>query len=508
MVEIVAINNEHFDVWVAGSCEPEHGAWAGGKAFYIPPKMGCIAHEDEEGHDHEDHADGPDDGRRTRLLAQAAATGGLVGGWLDGEFSLLAFNVTKKKLQLNKEADLTYLTSVLGAPEGVVGAGKNVGGMRGALVKSGLVEEEENGVSTIYINDAREGFCGLCGVDSVSGPGLASCTQAEACADLVVPDFVKQAGLLPAAAGGGGGMGAVDYKEHYLLMADLDLTSAAAGGGVNATDVEAAVAGLLGEEGDGLETLLVTVHDTTPDSLLQKTFPEVLGAADGHEARRLAFHQAMASKTHDFTQRFKLMVVATSKDRADAVLSTLLPTSPLPLGEDIEEELTAQGYDLGALQLTYDRLLYVPAYNSKGLLDNDQNLPGGAASSSSTFSVSIQDPAQPAVPVTHAHYAPSNKYHVFLAHFPPSSTVALRLFKVGGGAVGGLDDASWPLGSVVMDAQGTGAAALAFQSLLHKEGDYYVKATEAATGIYNFSPVFALEKGARRRKLYGPLMYV
>ena len=33
------------------------------------------------------------------------------------------------------------------------------------------------------------------------------------------------------------------------------------------------------------------------------------------------------------------------------------------------------------------------------------------------------------------------------------------------------------------------------------------QATDAGTGIYNFSPLFALAGGPRRRKLYGPIMW-
>jgi len=99
-----------------------------------------------------------------------------------------------------------------------------------------------------------------------------------------------------------------------------------------------------------------------------------------------------------------------------------------------------------------------------------------------------------------------NKYRVSLAHFPPSASVALRLVRVGVGLAGA--EASWPLATVSVEENGAGKAAIAFQPLIHREKDYYVKATEMATGIYNFSPVFALKKGARRRTLYGPAMYV
>ena len=33
------------------------------------------------------------------------------------------------------------------------------------------------------------------------------------------------------------------------------------------------------------------------------------------------------------------------------------------------------------------------------------------------------------------------------------------------------------------------------------------QATDAASGIYNFSPIFALSDQQRRRKLYGPIMW-
>jgi hypothetical protein len=46
-----------------------------------------------------------------------------------------------------------------------------------------------------------------------------------------------------------------------------------------------------------------------------------------------------------------------------------------------------------------------------------------------------------------------------------------------------------------------------FQPLVHLEGDYFLKATETKSGIYNFSPVFSVDKGARRRKMYGPEMF-
>jgi hypothetical protein len=58
-----------------------------------------------------------------------------------------------------------------------------------------------------------------------------------------------------------------------------------------------------------------------------------------------------------------------------------------------------------------------------------------------------------------------------------------------------------------VDKQGVGKLAVQFQPLVHREGDYFLKATETKSGIYNFSPVFSVDKGARRRKMYGPEMF-
>jgi len=498
IIEIVALNNEHTDFWIAGSCEPEHSAWAPGKPFYVPGGMGCEEHEDEER--------GRTRMRRRQQAVVSSALGsglaavpGILHGFASGELSLLAFNITKKKLEIADPAQLQYLIKTFQASENVVEAAQGVAALQDALLTVAPASPSTN-LTTMYIHGAREGYCGLCNVDSVSGPGLSSCDQAEACGQNA--PFGNANGLVVQKT-----ETFEDYKEHYVILADLDVTTPGGLGGLNETTVKEAMASLLAKDGDALETLHVTVSDTTPDSLLKATFKESLPAE--HEQRRLEFHRAMATETHDLTQRFKVMVVATSKARSDSVLGDLKPASASaasPLQDNLKTYLgLAQGVDVGALQLLYDRMLYVPAYNSKGLLDNDQNLPGGQTSAMGAFSVALQDPAQPAVPINHAHYGPENKYRVSLAHFPPSVSVSLRLVRVGG--VAGAE-ASWPLATVSVDEKGAGEAAVAFQPLIHREGDYYIKATDVASGMYNFSPVFALEKGARRRTLYGPVMYV
>eukprot|EP00624_Nannochloropsis_granulata_P000570 evm.model.NODE_12231_length_13929_cov_59.199226.2 len=335
----------------------------------------------------------------------------------------------------------------------------------------------------------------------VSGPGLSSCDQTEACGQ-IQKRLASPGGLVLQDS-----EAFEDYKEHYVILADLDVTTPGVLGGLNETIVKEAMVALLAEDGDALETLHVTVSDTTPDSLLKATFTDGLPAE--HEERRLAFHRATATDTHDLTQRFKIMVVATSKERSNSVLDAVKPSSASvasPLQDDLKTYLKDdEGVDVGALQLLYDRMLYIPAYNTKGLLDNDQNFLGGQTSAMGAFSVVLQDPAQPAVPINHAHYGSDNKYRVSLAHFPPSASVSLRLVRVGGGVMG--QETSWPLSTVSVDENGAGEAAVAFQPLIHREGDYYIKATDVDSGIYNFSPVFTVEKGARRRKLYGPTMY-
>lgn len=501
--EIIALVNEHFDFWIAGSCEPEHAAWAPGSPFFVPPGMGCEDHEhgDEDDH-HDDHDHHNETRSRTRRRQQAvvsstlgsdpAAVRGLLQSFASGDISLLAFNMTKKRVNVADSAQLQSLADTF--PQGVADAAQ-------AFLKLSSDSSPSN-KTMMYINGAREGYCGLCNVDSVSGPGLSSCDQTEACGEIQTR-LSSPGGLVVQDT-----EVFEDYKEHYVILADLDVTMPGVSGGLSETTVKEAMATLLAENGDALETLHVTVSDTTPDSLLKATFADGLPAE--HEKRRLAFHRAMATETHDLTQRFKIMVVATSRERSNSVLNMLKPSSASvasPLQDDLKTYLNDdEGVDVGTLQLLYDRMLYIPAYNTNGLLDNDQNFPGGQTSAMGAFSVALQDPAQPAVPVNHAHYGSDNKYRLILAHFPPSASVSLRLVRVGGGVVG--QEASWPLATVSVDENGAGETAVTFQPLIHREGDYYIKATEVASGIYNFSPVFTVEKGARRRKLYGPSMYV
>lgn len=502
--ELIALVNEHFDFWFAGSCEPEHSAWAPGSPFFIPPGMGCEHehedHDDHEGHDDHDHHN--ETRTRTRRRQQAvvsstlgsdpAVARGLLQGFVSGDISLLAFNITKNRIEI---ADSVQLQSLADKFPQVVESAQTVGGLKLSP------DSSPSNKTTMYISGAREGYCGLCNVDSVSGPGLSSCDQTEACGQ-IQKRLASPGGLVLQDS-----EAFEDYKEHYVILADLDVTTPGVLGGLNETIVKEAMVALLAEDGDALETLHVTVSDTTPDSLLKATFTDGLPAE--HEERRLAFHRATATDTHDLTQRFKIMVVATSKERSNSVLDAVKPSSASvasPLQDDLKTYLKDdEGVDVGALQLLYDRMLYIPAYNTKGLLDNDQNFLGGQTSAMGAFSVVLQDPAQPAVPINHAHYGSDNKYRVSLAHFPPSASVSLRLVRVGGGVMG--QETSWPLSTVSVDENGAGEAAVAFQPLIHREGDYYIKATDVDSGIYNFSPVFTVEKGARRRKLYGPTMY-
>jgi hypothetical protein len=415
---------------------------------------------------------------------------GLTDQFAAGDLSLVAFNISKKELEFGDPAQLRPLAKIVQDPQMLLAAGMGFSEMKDALVK--VAPASPLNRTTMYINGARDGYCSLCNVDSVSGPGLSSC-DVDACA-------------APGSVAAQEGPVLNDYKEHYVIMADLDVTSRGDQGGLIEPEVQEAVASLLALEGDGLETLQVTVSDTTPDSLLKATFQD--GLPDGHERRRLAFHRAMATELYDMTQRFKVMIVATSRDRSESVLERLQPSGNE--APSLQTGLTAffsdpANTDVGSLQLLYDRMIYVPAYNTRGLLDNDMNLPGGQSTSLATFSVALQDAEQPAIPVTSAHYGADNNYVASLAHFPPGASVGLRLVKVGSGL--GMAEASWPLGTINVDKQGVGKLAVQFQPLVHREGDYFLKATETKSGIYNFSPVFSVDKGARRRKMYGPEMF-
>jgi hypothetical protein len=39
----------------------------------------------------------------------------------------------------------------------------------------------------MYISGERDGYCGMCGVDSVAGPGAATCKVTDSCQELSTP---------------------------------------------------------------------------------------------------------------------------------------------------------------------------------------------------------------------------------------------------------------------------------------------------------------------------------
>ena len=90
-------------------------------------------------------------------------------------------------------------------------AARGVDSVRSAL---GVTQEEASpdALATIYIHGDRDGYCGLCGVDSVAGPGAASCEIADSCQELNTP-----------LGGVAGGQSAAAVIEYVLPAADVDV---------------------------------------------------------------------------------------------------------------------------------------------------------------------------------------------------------------------------------------------------------------------------------------------
>lgn len=65
-------------------------------------------------------------------------------------------------------------------------AARGIDSLRSAL---GITQEEASpdALATIYINSERDGYCGMCGVDSVAGPGAAGCQVTDSCQELSTP---------------------------------------------------------------------------------------------------------------------------------------------------------------------------------------------------------------------------------------------------------------------------------------------------------------------------------
>ena len=196
-------------------------------------------------------------------------------------------------------------------------------------------------------------------------------------------------------------------------------------------------------------------------------------------------------------RRRQAAIISTSQERADGIVAALQPQrgftddesqadggqvniyaggSDTEFADRLRAFLTeVKGVEVGDLGLAFDRVLYVPAYASRRMLEHEyhhqrQEPSNGSSSRSRGLSmrepapapppprhlVALRDPAQPAVPVTHLEHG--KRYLLYLRGFAPHA--ALRLRAVGAQDWRGRALEFWPLvndeddGAKATDANG------------------------------------------------------
>lgn len=421
-----------------------------------------------------------------------------------------------------------------------------------------------------YINSQPEGYCGICGTDSVGGPGKGGCVNEKECVDFTPP--VGYEGLFD--------FEEMEFKDRWVVLGGLETVT---GKGVrseyvdwsktNRTEMEEARERRrrgrrrMEEEGVGgvnvNETGFLT-REALEEALRQSVYALVPEVDTRPEAFQAGVWRADADDifTHLFatpeesffvgtpgaevTHRHKLALITTSKVDATAFIQALqdgeantgwrrhlIETQQIThaqLQTDPEDTYTdafasylrsfisdQEGITLQHVGISLDRVLHIPAYNSQALLQQKNT----AALHLGSYSVVVTDPDMPAVPLDHIEY--KKAYLVHVEQFPPNSTIKIELVGIPKNAADSSTtniDANKQASRISYQKILTGAASLKtdgegevdfpykFRLLETPPGEYYVVVTDVGSGAYGQSPLFTLATTRRRRKLYGPTMRI
>lgn len=168
-----------------GTCEPLPDTWAEGPPFLVT--MG-YAGPNSDGFrrcTNRTYPPGTFDGVRRRLqLPQQGATASVepAGGRQIG-FAL--FNSKREGLDLD-DAGLVARLGQHGVREGTLAAGRMFAEAMAPFEAEQLERQQDRRPPpqpSLYVNSPVDGYCGVCGIEDVRGPGMDSCEYAESCDD-------------------------------------------------------------------------------------------------------------------------------------------------------------------------------------------------------------------------------------------------------------------------------------------------------------------------------------
>ena len=198
------------------------------------------------------------------------------------------------------------------------------------------------------------------------------------------------------------------------------------------------------------------------------------------------------------------------------------------------------------VELAVEKTMHIPAYNSKGFLQQQQAWKeGGKGGGRRTaawaaeeggeggreegglFSVSLEDPSLPALSLTHLTF--DRPYTLRLRGFSPSESVKLQLL-LSSSSSSGREGEVRVLGEVFMDAWGHGekeGQTVVFVEDEEEEEEgreeggeglvirvraavgevsFALQAVDGSTGGVGYSALLTVSREGRKRRLYGPLV--
>lgn len=396
---------------------------------------------------------------------------------------------------------------------------------------------------TLYVGE-NVAYCGACDVDSLSGPRAGACetdcAAVEARMSISSFDFgqvqfdpvhLVMAAIeapLPAAAiadAGGGAAVAMDVRDALRLwlrspvvdLPDAQVAVYAADGQEDGDELvrrwlaeekevaKAAHRGAMGASSCSQERLRLTaafvVHDAEAAALLR-------WVVQGWDEQQMEEQEQQGGST----------AAAGAAAAREALVGAVQGAWPAANGE---QEGDCADLD-GTPAISFQRSLFVPAYDSPEFLQEQQQQqqPGAASNAQPPInSLRLVDPLRPGVPLGAAgmgaqqNVVLGRSYRMELAGFPPQASVLVALVPVPSSDPGEADAGAAPQAVATLRTDDRGAArALWPVPRRLPPGDYYLQAAagegqgEEDDSIWGLSQLYKVAtRPARRRKL-GPVL--
>jgi len=444
------------------------------------------------------------------------------------------------------------------------------------------IEGEEKGKEGrreggMYLVSPPSGSCRVCGIENVEGPGAKACVVDEECKEegwggRILGQEKEEEGekeeeeeesewfsnTFPSFSSSSSSSSSsfVEYKEQFIILGDVHTTSSSSSDPPSPPPSFNTSASVEAAFRQALLSILSSL-DSRPQSLQLSVW----------SAEPDAFFAPSPPPSPLSSSMYKFIVIATDRDNATAIVEALsfssssfsspslpssfssLPSFPEAVLAFIQEKEREEGVEggVGQVELAVEKTMHIPAYNSKGFLQQQQTWKeewreGGKGGGRRTtawaegggeggredeffFPVSLRDPSLPALPVTHLTY--DHPYSLCLRGFSQSESVKLQLLLSSGGREEGKEGEVRVLGEVLMDAGGhcgekrqtvifvedkeeegrkEGGKGVIVVQVPAGEVSFALQAMDASTGWMGFSPLMVVSKEGRKRRLYGPLV--